>query len=117
MRLEKQREEEVARRKGSGFKTVVGTIWLALCFAGAYFFVGWLFQEGYVSPSFFWNQLFIPRQVNADWIQILFAIFIVFVMNFVLLIGYAFSSTTGRTRPGKPSLKSRNPDPLDKKFY
>lgn len=117
MRLERQREEEVARRKGSAFKTIIGTIWLGLCFAGAYFFVGFLFQEGYVRPSFFWNQLFIPRWIDADWIRILFAVFIVFLMNFFLLIGFAFSSATGRTRPGEPSLKSRNPDPLDKTYY
>lgn len=117
MRLEKRREEEVARRKGSAVKTIIGIIWLGLCFAGAYYFVGFLFQEDYVRPSFFWNQLFIPRQIDAEGIRILFALFIVFLMNFFLLIGYAFSSSTGRTRPGKASLKSRNPDPLDKKFY
>lgn len=117
MRLEKMREEEVARRKGTTIKTILGAIWLGICFGAAYFFVGWLFEQGYVSPNFFWNQLFIPRAVNEDWIQILAAFIVVVVMNFFLLLGYAFASSTGRTRPGTPSLESRNPDPLDKKYY
>jgi hypothetical protein len=117
MRLEKQREEEVARRKGLAVKTVLGLIWLGICFAAAYFFVGWLFETGELRPSFFWNQLFIPRSINADWVQVLAAIIIVVIMNFFVLLGFGFTSRKGRVRPGTPSLRSRNPDPLDKKYY
>ena len=116
MRLEIQREEEVAKRKGSAVKTIIGGIWLAICFAAAYYLVGWLFETGELTPNFFWNQLFIPRVVTEEWIQILAALVIVIVMNFFLLLGYGFSSGIGRTRPGTPSLQSRNPDPLDKKY-
>jgi len=116
MRLEIQRDEEVAKRKGSAVKTILGAIWLGMCFAAAYFFVGWLFETGELVPNFFWNQLFIPRQVTAEWLQILAAVVIVVVMNFFVLIGYAVSSSLGRSRPGTPTLHSRNPDPLDKKY-
>jgi ABC-type Na+ efflux pump permease subunit len=116
MRLEKQREDEVRRRKGTTGKTILATIWLGLCFAAAYYFIGWLFETGELTPNFFWNQLFIPRQINEDWLQILAAIVIVVVMNFFVLLGFGFSSRTGRIRPGTPSLKSRNPDPLDKRY-
>ena len=117
MRLEKQREEAVAKRKGTAVKTVFGVIWLGICFAGAYFFVGWLFDTGELSASFFWNQLFIPRAIDADLLQILVAVVIVVIMNFFVLLGFGFSSRIGRVRPGTPSLKSRNPDPLDKNYY
>jgi hypothetical protein len=117
MRLDRQREEAAAKRKGMAVKTILGAIWLGLCFAAAYYFVGWLFETGELRPSFFWNQLFIPRWVTADWIHIIAAALIVVVMNFFVLLGFGFSSRTGRIRPGTPSLKSRNPDPLDKHYY
>jgi hypothetical protein len=116
MRLEIQREEAVAKRKGTAVKTIFGVIWLGICFAAAYYLIGWLFETGELSPNFFWTQLFIPRQVTADWIQVLAAFIVVIVMNFFLLIGYALTSSLGRTRPGTPTLHSRNPDPLDKKY-
>jgi len=114
MRIEKQREEELARRKGMTGRTILGVFWLGICFAAAYFFIGWLFDSGDLTPGFFWNQLFIPRWVSAEALQILAAIVIVVAMNFFVLIGFGFSSRSGRTRPGTPSLKSRNPDPLDR---
>ncbi|MFZ0545735.1 MAG: hypothetical protein WAM60_09880 [Candidatus Promineifilaceae bacterium] len=116
MRLELQREEEQAKRKGLAFKTIIGIFWLGMIFAAAYYFVGWLFDSGNLEPSFFWNQLFIPRVVTQDWLQILAAFVIAFMMNFFILVGYALSSGIGRTRPGTPTLHSRNPDPLDKKY-
>jgi len=114
MRIERQREKELAKRKGNTGRTILGVIWLGLCFAAAYIFMGWLFDTGQLRPSFFWNQLFIPRSVSADALQIIAAIVIVIIMNFFVLLGFGFSSRTGRTRPGTPSLKSRNPDPLDR---
>lgn len=114
MRLERQREEMVAKRKGTMVKTILGVIWLGLCFAAAYYFIGYLFDTGELSPSFFWNQLFIPRWVKPDALHIIAAVVIVAVMNFFVLLGFGFSSRTGRVRPGTPSLKSRNPDPLDR---
>ena len=115
-RLDIQREAETAKRKGSAKKTILGIFWLGICFSAAYFFVGWLFESGNLSPNFFWNQLFIPRQVSAQGIQILAAILFVVVMNFFVLIGFAFSSSIGRTRPGTPSMITRNPDPTDSKY-
>ena len=116
MRLDTKRDAETARRKGSAWKTIVGFIWLALCFGAAYYLITFLFESGEVRPSFFYNQLFIPRQIKEEGLKILISVVIVTVMNFFVLLGYGFSSRTGRTRPGTPSLKSRNPDPTDKKY-
>lgn len=116
MRLEKQREEELARRKGNTGRTILGVIWLGMCFAGAYFLLDWLFSTGQLRPSFFYNQLFVPRSIDPDMLQILVAIVIVIIMNFFILLGFGFTSRSGRIRPGTPSLRSRNPDPLDKEY-
>lgn len=116
MRLDTQRDAEAQRRKGSAGRTIIGFIWLGLCFAGGYFLISWLFDSGELNPNFFWNQLFIPRQIKIEGLKILVAVVIVAIMNFFILLGYGFSSSSGRTRPGTPSMKSRNPDPTDKKY-
>jgi len=116
MRLDIQRQAEAARRKGLAVRTILGLIWLALCFGAAYYLISWLFDSGELTPNFFWNQLFIPRRIDADGLKILISVVIVVIMNFFVLLGYGFSSSTGRTRPGTPSMKSRNPDPNDKRF-
>jgi hypothetical protein len=116
MRLDTQREAEAEKRKGLMVRTVAGVIWLGINFTVAYLFVGWLFETGELTPGFFWNQLFIPRQINVGGLQILVAVVIVVIMNFFVLLGYGFSSSSGRTRPGTPSMESRNPDPLDKNY-
>jgi hypothetical protein len=117
MRLDAQRDRETAKRKGSAVKTILGFIWLSLCFTAAYYLISWLFETGEVNPSFFWNQLFIPRQINLAGLKMLISVVIVVIMNFFVLLGYGFSSRTGRIRPGTPSLKSRNPDPNDKSYH
>lgn len=117
MRLDAQRDAETMRRKGLAWKTILGVIWLGLCFAAAYFLVNYLFESGEVTPSFFYNQLFVPRLIEPELLTYLVAGVVVVIMNFFVLIGYGFSSRTGRTRPGTPSLKSRNPDPNDPKYH
>ena len=116
MRLDAQRDEETARRKGSGVKTILGLFWFGLCFAAAYFLINYLFESGELAPNFFYNQLFIPRQLKVPGLKIVVSVVIVVVMNFFILLGYGFSSKTGRIRPGTPSMSSRNPDPNDKKY-
>ncbi len=116
MRLDTQREAAAAKRKGLMVRTIIGAIWLAINFTAAYLFVGWLFETGELTPGFFWNQLFFPRWIEEEAIRIIAAIVIVVIMNFFVLLGFGFSSPAGRTRPGTPSLKSRNPDPNDKRY-
>jgi heme/copper-type cytochrome/quinol oxidase subunit 2 len=116
MRLDTQREAATAKRKGMMVRTVIGTIWLGINFAVAYFLISYLFENGDLNQAFFWNQLYIPRQVGFDGLKILISIVIVVIMNFFVLLGFGFSSSTGRIRPGTPSMVSRNPDPNDKKY-
>jgi hypothetical protein len=116
MRLDTQRDAATAKRKGMMIRTIGGVIWLGINFAVAYYLISYLFENGDLSSGFFWNQLFIPRQIGIEGLKILVAIVIVVIMNFFVLLGYGFSSASGRTRPGTPSMQSRNPDPNDKKY-
>ena len=116
MRLEAKREAEVAKRKGLAFRTIVAIIWLGICFILAYLFVGWLKENEYLQVGFFYNSLFIPRTISEDLVWLGFTFVLVIIMQFFLLLGYAFFSPEGRLRTGTPSVKARNPDPLDKKY-
>jgi hypothetical protein len=116
MRLDAQHDRELAKRKGLAKRTIIAFIWLAFCTLFAYYLADLLFENEYLDYRWFHSVLFVPW----DWDNwIIFAgvvAFIVFVMNFILLIGYAFFSAAGRRRPGTASLYSSDPDPDDKRF-
>lgn len=116
MRLDMQREHEKARRKGSAFRTILATIWLAICFAIAYFISEWLITTGVMDYGFFYNRLFVPRWVPEWGVRVGFMIVMVTIMQFFVFIGFAFTSPSGRRRPGKPTLGTTNPDPFDNKY-
>ena len=116
MRLDAQRERELEARKGLAKRTFIGVIWFGICFGFAYFLADSLFESEILSYRWFHSALFVPWDW-PDWI--IFAgvvLFIVFVMNFLLLIGYSFFSAVGRRRPGTPSMYSSDPDPDDQRF-
>ena len=116
MRLDAQHERELERRKGLACRTIVGLLWFGLCLVVAYFFVDWLFDKDYLNYNFFYNSLFIPRSWD-EWIIFAgIAFVVVFIMNFLLLLGYGFFSVIGRRRPGTASMYSSDPDPDDHRF-
>lgn len=111
MRLERKHDAELAKRKGMAIKTIAALIWFGLCFTAAYFLVNWLFDSEILSIGLIYNRLHIPRTISEEFIRAGLMILIVFLIQFFLLVGYAFASPIGRTRPGDPSLESREPDP------
>lgn len=111
MHLERKREAELARRRGLAIKTIIALLWFGLCFAAAYYLVNWLFDSEVLSISFFYNRLAIPRSVDEAIIRAGLMVLIVFLVQFFVLIGYAFASPIGRLHPGTPSLRSSEPDP------
>lgn len=114
MRLEKLREEEAAKRKGSAFKTIVQLIWLLLSFIAAYFLTQYLFEQQILSYNTIYRILAVsPRSLPQFVITGAIMLIIVFIMQMFLFLGFFFASPEGRRRPGQPSLYSRNPDPLD----
>jgi hypothetical protein len=116
MRLDAKRERELARRKGLALRTILAFIWLGICFAAAYFLVNYLFQQGVFTWRFFRVQLRIPFDVSDLAIQIGVTVVLVVAINFVVLVIYGLFSSTGRRRPGTPSMYSAEPDPDDRKF-
>ena len=116
MRLERKRDAELAKRKGLAIKTIIALIWFGLCFTAAYFLVNWLFDSDILTIGAIYNRLRIPRTVSEEFIRFGLMVLIVFLMNFFILIGYAFASPLGRVRPGKPSLRSPEPDPNAERY-
>ena len=116
MRLDAQRERELAKRKGLAMRTILAVIWLAICFGLAYLLMQYLFDNELLTYKFFYNRLFIPRTVSETAILIGSMLVIVVVVNFFVLIGYGLISPSGRRRPGTPSLYSEDPDPDEQKY-
>jgi hypothetical protein len=116
MRIDKRREVEQARRKGSTGRTFVQTIWLLISFVAAYFVSQWLFDQGIVSYGFFYTKLFIPRVVPPWAILGGFILVIVIVMQFFVLMGYFLGNPRGREKSGRASAYTHNPDPFDNPY-
>ena len=111
MRLERKRDAELARRRGLTIKTIIAVIWFGLCFIGAYYLVNWLADSGIVTINALYNRLHIPRTVSEEVVRAGLMILIVVLINFFVLLGFAFASPIGRLRPGKPTVSSRDSDP------
>ncbi|HSM56909.1 MAG TPA: hypothetical protein VK879_12225 [Candidatus Sulfomarinibacteraceae bacterium] len=112
MRLERQKEQELAQRKGFASRTIVQTIWLLISGAIGYFVLRWLFDAGTLEYNLFYNTLGIPRAVPEEVIFAGLILLIVIIMQFFLILGYAFASPAGRERPGTPSPYSSSYDPM-----
>jgi hypothetical protein len=115
MRLDKKREEELARRKGLAIKTIIQGVWLLISFAVAYYLSTYLIDQGVISYSQLYNQFFIPRVIPEPVLLGGLMLLIVIVMQFFLYVGFAFASPEGRRRSGTPTLHSRHPDPFDER--
>jgi hypothetical protein len=113
MRLEKKNEEMLAKRKGLTGRTIVQIIWLLISFVAAYFVANFLIDEGVISYRRIYNELGLPRTVPEEAILFGIMFLIVFVMQFVFILGFMFADPEGRRKLGDPSMKSRNKDPFD----
>jgi uncharacterized membrane protein len=116
MRLEKKREEELAKRKGLTGKTIIQVIWLLFTGTLAYFFTNYLFSQGIISANTFYNQLFIPRSVPELGVKLIMVFGLVIIMQIIFSLGYIIASPEGRRRTGDATLTSRNKDPFDDRF-
>ena len=117
MRLDYKREKELERRKGLTWRTVLIVIWIAMCVTGAYFLTNWLFEIEALTYNIFYGRLRLPPSIPKVAIRITVMFILTVAMQVFLMIGFSISSPLGRERPGRPSLRSREPDPDDKKFH
>jgi hypothetical protein len=111
MRLQRKRDAELAKRRGLAIRTIIAVIWFILCFVAAYYIVNWLFDSGTVTLGFFYNRFFIPTSVSEGAVRAGLMVVIVILIQFFVLLGFAFASPLGRIRPGDATLRSPEPDP------
>lgn len=113
MRIDRVREVEIRKRKGSSVRTIIQIVWLGLSAVVAYFLSSYIFNNTELTISFLRTSFLLPPRV-PDWaIHLAFGIAIVLVLQFIYAIGYAFGSPEGRVKTGKPRFDSRDPDPFD----
>ena len=116
MRLEKQYEEDIARRKGLTKRTIIQVIWLGISGVIMYFLVTSLEKDGLINYREMANAFNLPITI-PDWVFIAIIVaFGIVLMQLLLFIGFAFGSPEGRRKSGTPSLHSRNKDPLDSQY-
>jgi hypothetical protein len=116
MRLDRRREEELARRKGLTTRTIVQGFWLLISAVATYFFVRFLMANDYLSYAFLYNRLLVPRWI-PEWALMLGLVLIgVIILQFFFLLAFAIVSPAGRAKSGTPTPYSRNPDPFDNDY-
>ncbi|MCA9921779.1 MAG: hypothetical protein KC419_21845 [Anaerolineales bacterium] len=118
MRLEKKKEQEIARRQGMTGKTIIQIIWLVISAGVAYFLLTYMIESEEINFTYgtIYRALFIPTSVPR-WVVLsgLIIIFVLFMQMF-LALGFAIASPEGRRKTGKPTLYSRNKDPFDDRY-
>ena len=117
MRLEKKRNEQLAKRKGLTGRTIIMVIWLIFSFAVAYFLTEYMFSVGYLSEGLYYNELLIPNSVPPLGLKLMTMFAIVVCMQIIFYLGFFIASPEGRRRTGDPTLRSRNKDPFDDGRY
>ncbi|HSH02470.1 MAG TPA: hypothetical protein VLL52_08125 [Anaerolineae bacterium] len=118
MRLEKQRQAELARRQGSTKRTILQIIWFAIAFAIAYFAANIIFDAGYIDKRVITRSLtFISNRVYRDYFAtgiVVFAIFL--VIQFFIQFGFLLGNPDGRRKTGHASARAQTEDPLENRF-
>ena len=116
VRIQKQKEHELARRRGLAGRTIVQSVWLITSGIVGYLLLRMLFAEGYLSYAFFYGDLGIPTAIPRAVILGALVLIVMVIMQFFLVFGFTMMSPQGRARTGKPTAHSRNPDPLEREY-
>jgi hypothetical protein len=113
MKIEKRREQELAKRQGNARRTVIQGIWLLIALAFSYFMLTYLNNEKIFTTGMIRNAFNIPRTI-PEW-AVLGGMMIVLtlIIQFFLSAGYLLASPQGRRKPGRGDMYSSNPDPFD----
>ena len=114
MRIEKQKDAELAERKGLAGKTIIQFFSWLISGVIAYFIATYMFNNNILSYSRLRTTFsFIPFSI-PDWAFLVGTMFIIIVIiQFFLSIGFSLGSPEGRRKTGKPSMHSRLKDPND----
>jgi hypothetical protein len=117
MRIDKLKEMEGKKRRGSTGRTLVQGIWLLIAIGLAYAFTEYvLFGGGYVTPNMLRNYFLLPAQVPVWAMKAAIIFLLVVAIQFFLFLGFAIANPRGRTRTGKPNAYSDDLDPFDNPY-
>ena len=117
MRIEKQQEAVLAKRKGLTGRTIVQFFSLLISFIIAYFVAVYLFENGVLNigrlrVAFSFVPFHIPPWIFLAGTMLV----IVIIIQFFIAIGFALGSPEGHRKTGDPSLHSRIKDPNDSEW-
>lgn len=116
MRIDRRRDQELARRRGFARRTVVQSVWLLLSAAATYFFVRYLMTNNYLSYEQIYRQLSLPPSL-PEWAILLAMIVIgVGILQFFFFLAFALVSPDGRAQTGRATPYSRHNDPFEDNY-
>ena len=116
MNLRKIHEQEIAKRQGNTWRTLVMLVWLSITAVAGYFAVNWIFSQRILTYSMFYDSLNLPPDTPRWIIQGVLIFGIVLTMQSFLFIGFALGNPTGRRKAGRPSMHSINRDALGNEY-
>lgn len=116
MRIDRHRDEELARRKGFARRTVIQSVWLLFSAVATYLFIRYLMSNDYLSYDLLYRQLSLPRSL-PEWAILLAMIVIgVVILQFFFFLAFALVSPDGRTQTGRATPYSRHQDSFDDNY-
>jgi hypothetical protein len=116
MRIDRRRDQELARRKGFARRTVIQTIWLLLSAIATYFFVRYLMANDYLTYELFYSRLSIPRWLPEWAIMLILILAGVVILQFFFFLAFALVSPQGRAQSGRATPYSRHNDSFDEDY-
>jgi hypothetical protein len=116
MRIDKVKEMEAQKRKGSTGRTLVQVVWLLIAIGISYAFTEFLFAQEHLTKAMLYNRLLIPANVPLWAVKAGLIFIMVIAIQFAVFLGYVVANPRGRNRSGKASPYSSNKDPFDNPY-
>lgn len=116
MRIEKRREQELAKRQGNWKRTIVQGTWLIISFIIAYYLVTYMDEQRIITTGMVRNAFQLSSSVPQWAVLGGMMLVIVVIFQFVMAMGYFIASPQGRRKAGKGDMYSENRDPFERHF-
>ncbi len=116
MRIDMKRQAEVNQRKGLTWRTAVALVWFVLCLVFAYFFTGWLIENGTVDGGLVYGTLSLPPELNMQLVRVVATILIAGMLQFLAVVFFAMTSPAARVRTGRPTATAQSYDYYEQQY-
>lgn len=110
MRIDMKRQAELNQRKGLSRRTALSIVWFVLCLLCAYFFTGWLVNNGPLDSELILETLSLPPELGVLVVRGVAIILIVGTLQFLAVVVLAMMNPAARARTGQPTA---TPDSVD----